>query len=112
MSKVQQVFNYDTINETHKEAAEEIVDILKSIGADIQAELVSKKFKLVEPTRYKLSESAILKLLEQHGMPINIQGYTTENDMQYQIVNVMADVRLWNSFCVKYIKNESNKVSE
>jgi hypothetical protein len=60
MSKVQQVFNYDTINDTHKEAAGEIVDILKSMGAELQAELVSKKFKLVEPTRYKLSESTIL----------------------------------------------------
>lgn len=112
MPEMQQVFNYDKINETHKEAAQEIVDVLKSVGAEIQAELVSKKFKLVEPTRYKLSESTILKLMEQHGMPVSIQGYTTENDMQYQIVNVIADVRVWNSFCEKYIKNESNKVSE
>jgi hypothetical protein len=50
--------------------------------------------------------------MQQHGMPVNIQGYSTENDMQYQIVNVIADVRIWNSFCEKYIKNESNKVSE
>jgi hypothetical protein len=112
MSEIKKVFNYDTINETHKEAAQEIVDVLKSMGSEIQAELVSKKFKLVEPITYKLSESSMVTMLEKHGLPVMIQGFTLENDMQYQIVGVMGDIRLWNSFFEKYIKNESNKISE
>lgn len=112
MAKIKEVFNYDKVNDVHKEAAQEIVNVLKSMGADIQAELISKKFKLVEPITYKLSESHMMTMLEKHGLPVMIQGFILENDMQYQIVNVMGDIRVWNSFFEKYIKNESNKISE
>jgi hypothetical protein len=112
MPKMQEVFNYDKINDVHKEAAQEIIQILKSTGAEIQAELISKKFKLVEPVRYRLSDSYILKALQENGLHVSVQGFSAEHDMEYQIVNVIGDVRVWNSFSEKYIKNESNKVSE
>lgn len=102
MTEILHVFNYDKINEVHKEAAQEIVDILKSTGAEIQAELISKKFKLVEPTRYKLSDSKILMELQNTGLPVSTQGFIKEGDFEYQIVSVIGDVRLWNEFYKKY----------
>jgi trimethylamine:corrinoid methyltransferase-like protein len=102
MENVKYIFNYDKINDTHKEAAQEIVDILKTCGAEMQAELISKKFKLVEPIRYKVTDSEILMALRSHGLPVTVQGFIKEGDVEYPIVNVIGDVRVWNEFLEKY----------
>lgn len=108
MKKIKEIFNYDNINDAHKEAAEEIVDILKSAGAELQAELIKKKFKLVEPVRYNLKESEILKKMSDLKIPVTVQGWVKEGDIEYQIINAVADIRKWEEFWKINCKDENN----
>ena len=92
------VFNYDKITDDQKEAAQEIVDFLDGCGNNLIANVISERFKLTPPKRYPIADVELFKKFEELRMPVSIQGYSKEDNVEYQIVNVIADVRLWEKF--------------
>jgi hypothetical protein len=92
------VFNYDKITDDQKEAAQEIVEFLEGSGNNLIADVIAEKFKLTPPNRYPIADIEVFKKFEELRMPVTVQGYSKENNVEYQIVNVIADVRVWEKF--------------
>jgi hypothetical protein len=104
MSDVKLPFNFDEVNEDHKDAVKEISKILKSLNQNILAEMIEQKFKLVKKPKYEKEESEFIQKAIEFGFNPTEQGITEDNGIEYPIVNIMADVREWNKFWEKYGK--------
>lgn len=106
-----EMFDYGSITEQHKAAAQEIVDLCKNMDQLMLAELIKHKFQLVEPNRYNMEESSFVKACSDADIFVSIQGYIAEGEgaeqKQYQVVSVTGDIRKMNDF-VENLKNENN----
>jgi hypothetical protein len=88
-------FDYDNLNESHKEAAAEAAQLVeKFYGKDI-ADLIRQKFGVVEVTKYDLTESLFFKLAAQHGVTVNVVGWIDESGSKviHPIISICDDIR-------------------
>ena len=103
-------FDYGSINEDHKKAAEEIAGLVKSLGQNDLAELIKQRFKVQEPKRYDLSQSKFFQACQAAGIYCAVQGWvqvgTDIDNVHYPLVGVSEDIRKLDSL-VDHIKNNS-----
>lgn len=108
---LKELFNYEKITEEHKAAVREVISIMESSGMEVFAELLRKKFKIVENPCYDVRKSEMFNLMNKHGIYVTLQGHVTEDGVDYQYVNAIADIRNWDKL-LEIIKNENSKVPE
>ena len=90
---MKKVISYDLLTEEQKTVAQEIVDILNSLGHEVIGEVIKHKFKLEDPKRYNFAESQFIKKCEENNIHLSLQGYVFENGVNYQIFSITDDIR-------------------
>jgi hypothetical protein len=90
------VFDYRSLNEDHKKAAEEIANILSGMGQPMLAELVKLKFEVIDRPKYNLNDSPFIDFCKKAGLHFTIQGYTIDNGIEYPLVTLCEDIRKLN----------------
>lgn len=92
------LFDYGSLNDDHKAAAEECVALANQLGQPMLAELIKAKFQLVEPKRFDMDTSKFVAAAKEAGIYIAIQGHIKEGDTEYQLVSVNEDIRKLEKF--------------
>lgn len=107
-SKTKHMFNYGDLNDHHKEAAEEIANLVAGAGNEMLSELIKQRFKVVSIPRYDIKESKFAQACIESGIFPSVQGYLQEGDgldkFEYPLVGVTEDVRKLEKL-YEYIKN-------
>jgi hypothetical protein len=103
--KQRQLFDYGAIKDEHKEAILEAISLAKEMGHDMYAEFLSKKFEIVPRKQHSINESKLLQILKENNVPFILQGFSLEDDIEYPIVAIVADVRVLDDFFVNKFKN-------
>jgi hypothetical protein len=98
---MKELFNYDTINESHKEAAEEIFDLLSSSGQPVLAELVKTKFRLLPKNRFDMNNTEFITRCKDSQIFAALQGWITEDGVDYPVVSITEDIRKLEEFIKK-----------
>ena len=94
MILAEEQFNYGELNDQHKKAAQEVLNLLE-IHKDplIVKELVTKHFQLVPKPKHDHSTSPFLAACEKTNMPANLQGWVEENGTLYPLFVFSGDIR-------------------
>lgn len=98
MENFNHLFDYGDIKKEHKEAAQEIANLLKNNGLeDISNEILSK-FQIKEIPKYDMEGHPLLDCLKEANMVPVIQGHTREQksdgtQMEYPMLVLCDDVR-------------------
>jgi hypothetical protein len=108
MSETKIVFNYGEIKDEHKEAASECANILENMNHPELAELIKKQFKIVENPKFDFHGHPFVKAAEQAEVFCSVQGFVSDNGVDYPIIGITDDVRkiinLYN--CIKNDETE------
>ena len=100
---VKLMFDYFIINDDHKAAVSEVCRLLETMGQAHLTHHIKQKFKIIEPPKYDLNESEFIKACNKAGITYSIQGHLFGNEVDYQMVGIIEDIRKLNDF-VKQIK--------
>jgi len=96
------VFDYGSIKEEHKSAAEECAKLVESINPPV-ASLIRERFKIVEPKRLPLEDSEFYKIATGFGFGIAPQGYMVGPDgVQIPMVSICAEITKFDQFLEHY----------
>lgn len=93
------VFDYGAINDHHKEAIQEVIDLARNTGNEMFAEVLKHKFQLVEPIRVDYKETAFYKACTENDIKVWTMGYVQDgggNDPSipfYPVVSITEDIR-------------------
>lgn len=87
------VFNYGDIKDEHKEAAAECANMMEQMNNSMAAELIRKQFKIVENPKFDLTGHPLVKAAEKADVFLSVQGFITDNGIDYPIIGITADVR-------------------
>ena len=105
------MFDYGCINEQHKEAIQEVVDLARASGNEVFAELLKHKFQLVEPVRVDHTTSEFYKKCQENDIKVWLMGYVQEgggNDPSipyHPVISITEDARKIEKL-VESIKNK------
>ena len=96
------LFDYGSIKEEHKSAAEECAKLVESINPPV-ASLIRERFKIVEPKRLPLEDSEFYKVATGFGLGVAQQGYMVGPDgIQVPMVAVCAEITKFDQFLEHY----------
>lgn len=96
------MFDYGSINEDHKAAAEECAKLIESHVPQI-AEQIRERFKIVEPVRMDPETSEFYRTAREFGLFPAQQGYMVGPDgVQIPLVNVCAELPKFDQFLQHY----------
>lgn len=94
MNLDEQTFNYNDLNNNHKDAAKEILNLLQEYKDPlIVEEMIKKQFELNPKPKYDHSDSLFLKTCEKTGLPANLQGWVDDNGTLYPMYFISAEIR-------------------
>jgi hypothetical protein len=114
MRDIKHLFDYGDITEEHKEAAEEIANILSREGHANLADQIKSRFKVEEVPTYNLEESEFMKYCKEAGIFISLQGWIKDlggdDTLQYPLCALNEDIRVLNKL-VETIKKDASKQS-
>ena len=106
MSQQKELFNYGEIKDEHKDAADECANILQNMNHPELAELIRKQFKIIENKKFDFKDHPFVKATEQAEVFCSVQGFVSDNEIDYPIIGITEDVRkIMNLY--KCIKNDS-----
>jgi len=96
------VFDYGSIKEEHKSAAEECAKLVESINPPV-ASLIRERFKIVEPKRLPIENSEFYKIATEFGLFPATQGYMVGPDgVQIPMVAICAEITKFDQFLEHY----------
>lgn len=91
------LFDYGSINEDHKKAAEEIAQLSESMGNEMLAQLIRTRFQIKEIPKYPVEQSPFVQECLKADIKVVTQGFIREgeepNIIQYPLLAVCEDVR-------------------
>lgn len=97
MDNMLPVFDYGSLNDDHKKAAEEIASLAEQHGMSMFADLVKTRFQVKEIPKYDISQSEFVKYCDKAGLHLGIQGFIREGGepdiIQYPLMTLCDDVR-------------------
>ena len=98
------MFDYGSINDEHKAAAEECAKLIEPINP-LVAYQIRQRFKIVEPERMDPEDSEFYRLARDFGIFPAQQGHMVGPDgVQIPMVAVCADLPKFDAF-LQYYKN-------
>lgn len=96
------LFDYGSIKEEHKSAAEECAKLVESINPPV-ASLIRERFQIVEPKRLPLEDSEFYKIATGFGLGVAPQGYMVGPDgVQVPMVAICAEITKFDQFLEHY----------
>jgi thymidylate synthase ThyX len=101
------VFNYGEINNDHKDAVAEVMNILRTMQLDDIAEMLKYKFKIEELPIFDPTKTRFWQLAKKYGINIASGGYTLENGVKYPYCTLDADIRVLEDFVDKIREDRS-----
>ena len=114
MREVNHLFDYGDIKDEHKEAAQEIANMLIREGQQELADQIKSQFKIEEIPTYDLKESEFIKYCKEEGIFVSLQGWVRdlggEDTLQYPLCAINEDVRVLNRL-IETIKKDAIKKS-
>jgi hypothetical protein len=95
MSDIKPVFDYNAVTVQHKEAADEIANLLAAMGQEMIAELIKEKFKIVEKPKFPFQETEFVKACSEVGIFCAVQGWLVDGsgNMEFPIISISDDCR-------------------
>lgn len=91
------VFDYGSLNDDHKAAAQEIAEILRNMGNEHLAIAISQRFKLEEPNRFDYKTTKFFEACAKADVYLGMQGYVVDHrdpdKTEYPIVSISEDIR-------------------
>lgn len=106
MTLAEEQFNYGDLNDSHKSAAQEILNLLNLYKDPlIVQEMIKKNFELNPKPKYDHSTSPFLAACNEINLPTNIQGWVDDNGTLYPLFFISADVRELDKLFFTIIKN-------
>jgi hypothetical protein len=103
--QVQTFFDYGTVSDVHKEAANACATICEESGVPELATIIKQRFLIEEPKMYDLRESDFYKLAIANNISVTAGGFIMDDGVRYPYCNVAADIRVLDQF-LKKLKNE------
>jgi hypothetical protein len=96
--KHKSVFDYGNIKEEHKDAAVEILSLLKQTGTnELVCELIKQKFEIKEIPKYDVNTSTFGNFCKQKNIFVSTQGWIIEGEglekKQFPVVGINMDIR-------------------
>jgi len=86
------MFDYGSITEEHKSAAEECAKLIEGFNPNIANE-IRTRFKIVEPPKMNPEDSEFFRIVKQFGLDPMQQGYMVGPDgVHIPMMAVMADL--------------------
>jgi len=109
MENIVPLFDYGSINDDHRAAANEIADLARAHGNEMLAELIKLRFKVVEPNRFDITQSEFFNACKKYGVPVAVQGWIQQGEgsdaVFYPLICINEDIRKFDEF-YKKIKEE------
>ena len=88
-------FNYGELNDNHKDAAKEILNLIQEYKDPLVVEeMIKKHFELAPKPKYDHSQSPFLAACEKINLPANIQGWVDDNGTLYPLFVLSGDIRM------------------
>ena len=98
------IFDYGSINEDHKLAAEECAKLIETQNPEVSI-LIRERFKIVEPKRIPLEESSFYNTAKSFGIIPSQQGYMVGPDgVHIPMVAIFGDIKQLDQF-LEYSKS-------
>ena len=88
------VFDYGDINQDHKDAVLEVLNLVKQMGQPEIAEMLKYKFQIEEMPTYDPEQTRFWKLAKKYGINIASGGFSIEEGVKYPYCTVDADIRV------------------
>jgi hypothetical protein len=96
------IFDYGSIKEEHKAAAEECAKLIEAENPSI-ASLIRERFKIIEPKRVPLESSEFYRVAKTFGINPTEQGYMVGPDgVHVPMVAVFGDIKQLDNFLHYY----------
>lgn len=95
------VFDYGDINQDHKDAVIEVINLLRQMGQPDTAEMLKYKFKIEELPTFDPTKTRFWQLAKKNNINIASGGFTVENGTKYPYCTVDADIRVLEEFVDK-----------
>lgn len=96
------IFDYGSIKEEHKAAAEECAKLIEAENPSI-ASLIRERFKIIEPKRVPLESSEFYRVAKNFGINPSEQGYMVGPDgVHIPMVAVFGDIKQLDNFLQYY----------
>lgn len=100
---VESRFDYRNMTEEHKKVAAEITGIIEGWGQKDLADFVKQRFEIKTVPLFDVSNSRFVKMAEEFGLAVNIQGYVHDRDslgeeIKFPIVLISEDIRRLDDF--------------
>lgn len=96
------MFDYGNITDEQKSVVKEIAGFLEQSNQHQLAEVIRKRFKVVETPKYDIRQSKFYQEAQKAGLFVAVQGFVQEgidgDAMQYQLCAVCSDIRELDKF--------------
>ena len=91
-------FDFDNLNEEHQAVAKTILNIFKDCNdTEIFKYQITTQFKLKGETLIDKNTNPLVKIIEENGFNVALQGHVTENEngkiVKYPVLSYIADIR-------------------
>lgn len=91
-------FDFGNLNEEHQAVAKTILNIFKDCNdKEIFKYQITTQFKLEGETLIDKNTNPLVKIIEENGYNVALQGHVTENEngkiVKYPILSYIADIR-------------------
>jgi len=92
------IFDFGNLNEEHQAVAKTILNIFKDCNnTEIFKHQITTQFKLNGETLIDKKTNPLVKIIEENGFTVALQGYVTENEngkiIKYPVLSYIADIR-------------------
>lgn len=92
------LFDFGNLNEEHQAVAKTILNIFKDCNdTEIFKHQITTQFKLKGETLIDKNTNPLVKIIEENGCNVALQGHVTENEngkiVKYPVLSYIADIR-------------------
>jgi hypothetical protein len=105
-----ELFDYRAINEEHKKAVQEVINLAKDAGNEDFAEYLKHKFEIIEPIKLEHTKTEFYRLCEKNDIKVWLMGWVQDGGgldpsvPHYPVVSITEDIRKIEQL-IAYIKN-------
>jgi hypothetical protein len=105
------MFDYGNITDEQKNVIKEVASFLENSNQHELADVIKKRFKVIETPRYDLTKSKFYQEAQKAGVFVAVQGFVQEgldgDAIQYQLCAVCDDIRNLDKF-IDSIKSDKD----
>tara|TARA_Y100000385_G_scaffold45835_1_gene42521 strand:+ start:188 stop:517 length:330 start_codon:yes stop_codon:yes gene_type:complete len=104
MSEERWKFSTDNLKDEHKEILTDIVEYLSENGNELLSVLISKRYNLEPPEIFDIKNTITVDFFNKSNIPYSVQGYVTENGVDYPRLTISGDIRTFEKSFKDYLQ--------